>query len=390
MLHSLLDDHPDVVAVPPFLLLQNFYDFWQQSGHLPIDDLVAEFIAQNTKWFSIEALHAGIEAAYRFGPKGLDDISVDADRFGSALFRHLRLADNASAGRHPTTRRRLFQAIQVAYQEAMDRQVASPSPLVVFSLHTPAVEYARQLREDFPDARIIHVIREPVASFGAHLFHHLYEFPQPPFDDYSERMVRFLLRSDRPLVDDQDVSRAVRFEDLHLDPEGTMRAVANWVGLPWHPKLLQPTYSGRLASHERRGQLISGTDPARARYRVPDTMHVIDRVFLRLVLRETRLAWGYGWFGGTSRGPALDARERARALKTTIASWVAFVLMWVPAKYEWLAWRLMWSAGAGRGASDLATHIPSMLRNYRRLRRLFRAELHNRRAPQPVLPLLQS
>lgn len=385
LLHSLLDNHPDVVGVPPFLLLQSFYPFWDTFGGLPIDELVTAFIQQHQPWFSAAALREGPQAPL-FGPDGKDEIAVDATVFGAALRRHLVGGGQPGA---TTTRRRFFQGIQVAYQVALGRHVRSKDPLVVFSLHTPSVEYARLLSDDFPDVRFIHVVREPVSTFGAHLFHHLYEFPQPPFENFPMRMLEMLLTSDRPLVERQQSSFAVRFEDLHTDPEATMRRLAGWLDLAWHPELLRTSYNGVLASYDRQGTLISGTDPGRARYRPPTTMHVVDRMVLRLLLWQNRQLWGYQWNGQT--GPARPAAaSRAGAFTAAVRYGVTAILLWVPAKYEYLAWKLAWAAQDPRpdGTFDRRGMVRTLLRQYVLLRGVLADEAALRRTPQPLVPML--
>jgi hypothetical protein len=386
LLHSLLDNHPDVVAVPPFLLLQSFYPFWDTFGGLPVNELVTAFIQQHQPWFSATALRDGPQAPL-FGPEGKDDISVDATVFGAALRRHLE--DAGQPGATTTTRRRFFQAIQVAYQDALGRRVRSSDPLVVFSLHTPSVEYARLLSDDFPDVRFIHVVREPVSTFGAHLFHHLYEFPQPPFENFPARMLDMLLGSDRYLVEGRTSSAAVRFEDLHMDPEPTMRRLASWLDLAWDPELLRTSYNGVLASHQKNGALISGLDPARARYRPPATLHIIDRAVLRLLLWQNRELWGYRW-NGHPRLPLRVRRSRLGAIATTIRYVITSTLLWVPAKYEYLAWKLAWAAQepGPDGTINRAAMVRTLFRQYLLLRQALSDEAALRRTPQPVVPTL--
>ena len=384
LLHSLLDNHPDVVAVPPFLLLQSFYPFWDTFGGLPVDELVTAFIEQHQPWFSATALREGPQAPL-FGPEGKDDISVDATVFGAALRRHLRDGEEPAT----TTRRRFFQAIQVAYQDALGRRLRSTDPLVVFSLHTPSAEYARLLSEDFPDVRFIHVVREPVSAFGAHLVHHLYEFPQPPFENFPARMLEMLLGSDRYLVEARGSSAAVRFEDLHMDPEATMRRLASWLDLAWDPELLHTTYNGVLACHKKNGALISGLDPARARYRPPATLHLIDRAVLRLLLWQNRQLWGYRWNGHT-RPPRRVLRSSVGAITTTIRYVVTSILLWVPAKYEYLAWKLAWTTQerGPNGTIKRAAMVRTLFRQYLLLRETLADEAALRRTPQPVVPML--
>jgi hypothetical protein len=190
------------------------------------------------------------------------------------------------------SRRAFFQFLHVVYCVALGHRPASPRPLIVYAQHDPDDELARRFVEDFPQARFIHTVRDPVTncgrSFGAHW--------AGPYGGYGLTAARYVIRilteRDIPHPGMESRTRAIRFEDLHLHLEKTMRAVADWLGLPYRSSLLDSTFNGVPWVYKRGTISWSGSRPEQAR-RDLKNISFADQGLLFAVFNEDFVAWDY-------------------------------------------------------------------------------------------------
>ena len=95
---------------------------------------------------------------------------------------------------------------------------------------------------DLPDARMLHVVRSPFASFGDTRRRR----PGMSAEGFGVRWslvntVAALHAARRP-----DRFRLVRYEDLLGDRRATMQQLAGWLGIAFDEVLLEPTWNGRV------------------------------------------------------------------------------------------------------------------------------------------------
>lgn len=118
-----------------------------------------------------------------------------------------------------------------------------PGPPSRFVEKTPQQEeFAEELAAWFPEARFLHVLRNPYAVVNSltrdttvhrSRRHRIYR-PMAKSFYFLERNLRYLERY-----------RAVRYEDVVSEPEATMREVAEFLGIGFADSLLRPTFGGR-------------------------------------------------------------------------------------------------------------------------------------------------
>lgn len=162
-------------------------------------------------------------------------------------------------------------ALKTAMNEAsgrvdfMDRQIgrlSEESGRKIFIEKTPQhVLRLPVILRSFPEARIVHITRDGRDGFCSAQSHR--NVPQrrsaSAFAHYWRKCVRAGLRHDRdPRL------RRIRYEDLTLDPETTLRGVMEGLGLEWDPDVLDPMKRGRDARADRDefarlGEAISGS-----------------------------------------------------------------------------------------------------------------------------------
>jgi hypothetical protein len=192
------------------------------------------------------------------------------------------------------SRRAFFQFLHVVYCVALGRRPASPHPLIVCAQHWVSAdasprEYsgwdhqmARRFVEDFPKARFIHTVRDPIANCGR------------LFDNwrYAGLVIRHLTNSDTPNPGMESRTRTIRFEDLHLHLEKTIRAIADWLGLAYQSSLLDSTFNGVPWVVKRDTDSWSGSRPEQA---IRDSRNIsfTDQGVLFAVFNENFVAWDY-------------------------------------------------------------------------------------------------
>lgn len=102
-----------------------------------------------------------------------------------------------------------------------------------------------RIRSCFPDAKVIVMLRDPRGKFAGHL-----ERKRKGGQNFSSfNPIRNWLQT-AALIREQEENKesvlVVRFESLLRDPEPAMRAVCEFLGVPFDPVVLIPTKSGEL------------------------------------------------------------------------------------------------------------------------------------------------
>ena len=104
--------------------------------------------------------------------------------------------------------------------------------------------------EDFPNAKVIHVLRDPRDNYLA--LKRMMDEPgykgigYHPTNFIRDRLLASLEAAYRNVRKYQGRYRLVFYEDLILGGEAMIREIAAWLDLPWHDLLLVPSYGGEL------------------------------------------------------------------------------------------------------------------------------------------------
>jgi hypothetical protein len=227
-------------------------------------------------------------------------------------------------------RRRFFQFLHVAYAGALDRPAVNPRPLMIYSQHWINNKLAHALIEDFPDARFLHTVRDPISAFDSWLERHfIWQFRDNPDLAAGYRYpafdaVRDLLSWDAGHGGLRARTRAIRFEDMHLTPEQTMRRLAEWLGVPYRPCMLESTLNGRPYVVEAGGRRWVGANPNNA-LRRSTSLNTLDRLMVFAVLHRNFAEWNYPY-------PRFLRHRSTRALLVLIGTLVPTKMEWVNIK----------------------------------------------------------
>ena len=207
------------------------------------------------------------------------------------------------------SRRAFFQFLHVAYSLAVGRRPANPHPLMVYAQHNWNATLAAHFVEDFPQARFIHTVRDPISTLdrsfawwlasGAELFplgfqrnanfkHAIAAFVTTG----AVISIHTLIKKDQPHPAMESRTRGIRFEDLHNNTAETLVRLVGWLDLRYQSSLLESTFNGRPYVVERDGKVWSGPRPEQT-VRSRRNVSFIDQTLLFALLTENFVAWNY-------------------------------------------------------------------------------------------------
>ncbi|MBK9125021.1 MAG: sulfotransferase [Chloroflexi bacterium] len=96
---------------------------------------------------------------------------------------------------------------------------------------------------DYPDGRLVSVIREPKGWYASSHRKGPENYPNP------QASLPIWMQSAESMIANKtnypDKVRLVSFDELLRDTAGVMRRLADWSGLDWHPSLTEPTFQGQ-------------------------------------------------------------------------------------------------------------------------------------------------
>jgi hypothetical protein len=291
LMSSLLDWHPNVLSIPDNMI-QSYYTFWEEYGHLPTPSLVSTFMDYYAVIFDAreQPEDPGVVPGVgqgggltNMGPNLDQCLQVDRERFRESITNIIGEDGRAD-------RKLFFQALHVAYAEALGRKVTDP--IIVFGLHVSAPSWMDALLTDFPDTLFLQMIRHPIQSVGSR-FRHINLFGQL-FPPLALICMSRGLDNGRPWpVENRARWRGVRLEDLHSSPSQTMRNVCDWLQLDWHDNLLESTFNGLQWWNGQSMIRINGFDRAVVSRSYDEYIPKFDRLRMDPLYARKCEAWGY-------------------------------------------------------------------------------------------------
>jgi hypothetical protein len=305
LLASYLDGHEDVVTLPHHLG-QQMYPFFERYTSLCLRDKLIAYPFLGTGSFEgfFEGETPVAAADYYAAVNALFEV------FGSLPTDFLE------------SRRAFVQFLHVVYCVAHGLGPKTPNPLIVYVQLVVDDPLAKCLVEDFPQARFIHTLRDPITNCGR-LFTQTLKLRGIMAAGY---VISHLTFADKPHAGMESRTLPVRFEDMHLHLEETMRALADWLALAYRSSLLDSTFNGIPLVAGQGAERWSGARPEQA---IRDSKNVsfTDRCILYSVFNEDFVAWNYAY-------PKIFKYSLVRLLTCTL-----FLL--IPMKIEIIAARTL-------------------------------------------------
>lgn len=275
LLASYLDGHSDVIMLPE-LTSQKLYEFFERYQSLPWPDKLIAYAAFEQDYDYPGFFHDGESA-------------ISSVQYYAAVQAIIDLYSKWPAD-FLESRRAFFLFVHIAYNLALGRHPASSRPLIVYAQHVWHDVKAKQLIEDFPQAKFIHTVRDPISSADAVFHFHLKNVEQHILLPYTALFD--LTNKDRAHSGMESRTRAVRFEDLHCNTAETMGGLAEWLGLSYQATLLDSTFNGVPYVIARDGKAWSGQRFEQAQ-RHSRHQSRKDQTLLFSVFYENFAEWNY-------------------------------------------------------------------------------------------------
>jgi hypothetical protein len=180
------------------------------------------------------------------------------------------------------------------------------------SLHTE--RFADDVFREFPDARVVHMVRDPRDRYAS--VRHRNGQRLSRVGAATGRWIRSTRAASKARARHPDRYLVVRYEDLTLAPETTMRRVCTFVDLPYVPTMLALDELPELrdsGGNSSFGDMVPGTISSRAVGRFRSVLEPTDITFIQLMARRGMRVLGYE-HERTRLGPAAGARFALRDL----------------------------------------------------------------------------
>lgn len=225
LLRAVFDSHPQLVVYPEETVF--FRRFLPQAQGKSIEDQLALAEKCLIHIFRWNREHPDETQA------GYPDRDYSAISYPAVRTAMRRLADGA---RHPGD---LLSAAVLAYGEAAGQDGAGR---VLWVEKSPYNEYyAGQIFEWWPEARCLHILRDPRDNFASYRRKH----PDWPAEFFARNWRRSTLAG---LENRRRYGEAryklVRYEDLARQPEEHLPRLCEFLGVDWNPALAAPTRAG--------------------------------------------------------------------------------------------------------------------------------------------------
>ena len=246
LLHSLIDDHPEVSTLPSIYLSEYFNhsnwekiisDGWSQMADrfMAMYDVVFDATSKTpVKTKSGKLLYnIGLkEGMANVGDKRNEALRVDKELFHAELQRLMSFYNQLDA-------LLFFKLVHKAYDKAISD--INHKSLIFYHIHNPDTHAQLNFVRSAPEATWVMMVREPVQSCEAwlkKLFHK---------NEYFDLTVRFrsmLFEIDNVIYHNQN-SVGVRLEDIKERPRKTIPALCNWMGIEETESLYEMTAQGK-------------------------------------------------------------------------------------------------------------------------------------------------
>ena len=308
---SLLDGHPDLLCLGS-REFRSFFNFFDSHGGSTTEAQLSwalrtygenleypgkssvSFVTTNTG----AKIHVPADIPFRFVDKP-DAVPSDGPLISQFIIRFLGLAytfyGDPAVGR--LSAGDFFTLFHIAYNECIDRPLSPNIRTIAWNMHVPDAAMARGARGYFPAGQFIHVVRRPTQGLGSHFKH--YHDPHLPLpDDIAKEemalhVLRMMMNGDTPLRSEAFADRAIRLEDIHGDPEPTLRRLCAAIGINWNPSLMSSTVFGKPFSLPSANGNISGFTTAHLQNQHTDIMPPEDLKFLENLLSPHYRRWRY-------------------------------------------------------------------------------------------------
>lgn len=164
-----------------------------------------------------------------------------------------------------------------------------------------------QLLELFPYASLLHMVRNPAIAFGSALNYQLKSDKATLYNLCFQLQSLFHGVPAKPEWAEQ--TYVLRLEDVHAQPEATLRLLSVYLGIRWEDSLLRSTFGGLKWWNSLTSELLSGFTDRTVSKTYDELLSPLDKAKLARMLRVKYHAWGYASEGGRGEESACSEQS---------------------------------------------------------------------------------
>jgi len=285
---SLFDGHPECVTIPGTYIM-GYQEWFDGLDSFVTDNVIDEFCGQygvlfDPLFISEKPLPGcgvspGIDLNFhQMGPGQNESLSVDKNDFMRALKGYCGDLPIQSA-------QSFFIALHMAYASAVGMDM-DRLKCIVYALHTPALFRARFLSS--MNVKILHVIRDPIQTAFSLYKHYVGRGVEFGLMDILNTISLY-----SPISGFDNVSYAVKLEDVHTDSLATLQRITDLIGVSWDDSLLLSTFGGKKWWNLKGTESVSGFNRVIISKTHEDALSENDRRKLQYVFRSLYKKWHY-------------------------------------------------------------------------------------------------
>lgn len=287
-LHSLLDNHPNLVSYPGSYLMC-YQNWWDNLKSKKSFDCAYNFIDTFRVIFDPKNSDIDLPGCGRYvgtylnfhkvGENKKEEVSISKDKLKLNLFKFLNKEDEETAIS-------FFKKIHLALALTMDIEINTELK-IVFQLHSPLKERCTFLDNKKTKCYFLHMIREPIQSAYSMVKHHMSSGKNIGITGIINTLDRY------SVIYRNDLSKAVKLEDLHLNPSETIKKIITFVKIKWSDNLLESTFLGKKWYNVSDSPKISGFNSVIINKTHEEILGIYDKSRLQHLYRKLYKHWDY-------------------------------------------------------------------------------------------------
>ena len=246
LLHSLIDDHPQISTLPS-IFLKGFFNsgVWEMLANGGWRELPERFADQYEVLFDTTSPKPvpgilGENTAFLGKHEGMtnlgegrdENISLNRQAFCSEARRLMKPLDKVDPGT-------FFLIVHAAYEKAFGTTLEKS--VVFYHLHRCELYTKLNFLRYFPNSRLVMMVREPIQSCESWVRG---VFKAGDYDKVAARIRTMLFDIDEVVYQAQECV-GVRLEDLKMYPKETLKSLCSWLGVQEAPSLYHMTARGK-------------------------------------------------------------------------------------------------------------------------------------------------
>lgn len=296
LLHSLMDDHPEIISMPLLFPIPIYY-LWDKYlvNSKKNFKLIEKIIKENLPVLFDPKCAGGDDSLLHMGENEDKLVKVDEKVFFNNLNKYFSNIKEIK-------RKDFLLGIYIAYNQCYEKDLQNIKYLC-FPLHDQTKKHAEYLSNDFNEVKILHVVRNPVKSIGSivkhinsnhqkfSLFKSLMQCAVSNIilelrEHWEEKKYRVYGKT--PYLADNSITQTkyIRLEDIHLKREEVMKKITLWINIKNHSALSKSTFMGMLWHNRAESLKTSGTSKKIISQKQNKFINIIDNFRLKLLCKN--------------------------------------------------------------------------------------------------------